>query len=107
MLTAVNSVLGVSGAARASSAGVSLAQGSGAGAAPSTPFADLVHDAVGSVNRLEEQADQAINGLMTGSGVDVHQALIADQKAGMAFELVLSMRNKAVQAYQSVMNMQF
>ena len=105
MLTAVHSVMAASGAASASSAGSSIAQGSGA--VPTTPFADLVHDAVGSVHHLEQQADQAITGLMTGSGVDVHQALIADQKASMAFELVLSVRNKAVQAYQSMMNMQF
>jgi len=44
---------------------------------------------------------------MTGSGVDVHQAMIATEKADMAFELVLAVRNKAVQAYQSVMGMQF
>ena len=44
---------------------------------------------------------------MTGAGVDVHQAMIATQKAQMAFELALSVRNKAVQAYQSVMGMQF
>jgi flagellar hook-basal body complex protein FliE len=44
---------------------------------------------------------------MTGSGVDVHQAMIAAQKASMAFELALSVRNKAVQAYQQVIGMQF
>ena len=45
--------------------------------------------------------------MMTGSGADVHQAMIATQKASMAFELALAVRNKAVQAYQSVMGMQF
>jgi flagellar hook-basal body complex protein FliE len=44
---------------------------------------------------------------MAGSGVDVHQAMIATQKASMAFELALAVRNKAVQAYQQVMGMQF
>jgi flagellar hook-basal body complex protein FliE len=44
---------------------------------------------------------------MTGSGVDVHQAMIATQKASMGFELALAVRNKAVQAYQSVIGMQF
>ena len=75
-------------------------------AAPA-PFADLLTDAVGQVNQLEDQARAAVGGLMTGSGVDVHQAMIATQKADMAFELVLAVRNKAVQAYQSVMSMQF
>jgi len=71
------------------------------------PFAGLFTDAVGQVNQLESQAHAAVSGLMTGSGVDVHQAMIATEKASMAFELVLAVRNKAVQAYQSVMGMQF
>ncbi|MGA2216584.1 MAG: flagellar hook-basal body complex protein FliE [Terracidiphilus sp.] len=71
------------------------------------PFADLFTDAVGQVNRLEDQAHTAVAGLMTGSGVDVHQAMIATQKADMAFELALAVRNKAVQAYQQVIGMQF
>jgi len=71
------------------------------------PFSDLLTDAVGQVNQLEGQAATAVTGLMTGSGVDVHQAMIATQKASMAFELTLAVRNKAVQAYQSVIGMQF
>lgn len=72
-----------------------------------TPFSGLLSDAVGQVDALEKQAHAAVSGLMTGSGVDVHQAMIATQKADMTFELALSIRNKAVQAYQSVMGMQF
>ena len=72
-----------------------------------TPFSDLMSDAVGEMNRLQDQAQQAIVGLMTGSGADVHQAMIATEKASMAFELSLAVRNKAIQAYQQVMSMQF
>ncbi len=79
----------------------------GARKAASTPFASLLTDAVGQVNSLESQARATVDGLMTGSGVDVHQAMIATQKADMAFELALAVRNKAVQAYQQVMGMQF
>ena len=71
------------------------------------PFSNLLTDAVAQVNTLESQARTTVAGLMTGSGVDVHQAMIATQKADMAFELALSVRNKAVQAYQQVMGMQF
>ena len=78
----------------------------GAGATP-TPFSDLLTDAVGQVDQLEAQANTAVAGLMTGSGVDVHQAMIATEKASMAFEMALSVRNKAVQAYQQVIGMQF
>ena len=79
--------------------------GTGSGAA--TPFADLLTGAVSEVNALETQASSAVEGLMSGSGVDVHPAMIATQKADMAFELALAVRNKAVAAYQQVMGMQF
>jgi flagellar hook-basal body complex protein FliE len=75
--------------------------------AQSAPFSDLLTDAVGRVNQLEDQAHNAVAGLMTGTGVDVHQAMIATEKASMAFETALAVRNKAVQAYQTVIGMQF
>lgn len=88
------------------SAGTPSAAAAGAGLSP-TPFSDLLTDAVGQVDQLESQAHAAVTGLMTGTGVDVHQAMIAAEKANMAFELALAVRNKAVQAYQSVLGMQF
>ena len=105
MLAAVNPITAAAGAASTSITN-SLAAEAGQNPA-SSPFADLISDAVGQANLLEQQAQTAVTGLMTGSGVDVHQAMIATQKADMAFELVLAVRNKAVQAYQSVMGMQF
>ncbi len=71
------------------------------------PFYNLLSDAVGDVSRLENEAQKTMDGLMTGAGVDVHQAMIATEKASMAFELSLAVRNKAIQAYQQVMGMQF
>ena len=79
----------------------------GAQGATPPPFADLLTDAIGNINQLEDQARISVDGMMAGSGVDVHQAMIATQKASMAFELALAVRNKAVQAYQSVIGMQF
>jgi flagellar hook-basal body complex protein FliE len=112
MIPAVSTVAADSTAAANSGAGISAAFVSGfepgakAAAAP-TPFADLITDAVGQVNQLQEQANTTVRGLMTGADVDVHQAMIATEKASMAFELALAVRNKAVQAYESVMGMQF
>jgi flagellar hook-basal body complex protein FliE len=71
------------------------------------PFAGLLKDAIHSEQSLEDQASAAAEGLMTGQGVDVHQAMIAAQKANLAFEMALAVRNKAVAAYQQVMQMQF
>lgn len=94
--------------AAAGVAGIAPIQSVGAVAtAATTPFSDLLTDAVGQMNTLDTQARTAVDGLMSGTGVDVHQAMIATQKASMSFELALAVRNKAVQAYQSVMGMQF
>jgi flagellar hook-basal body complex protein FliE len=93
--------------AASSPAGLAVGASSTAGKAATAPFADLFSDAVSQGSQLEEQARAAVSGLMTGSGVDVHQAMIATQKASMAFELALAVRNKAVQAYQQVLGMQF
>ncbi len=75
--------------------------------AESIPFSNLIKNAVRSEQQLEDQASSAVEGLINGSGVDIHHAMIATQKANLAFELALSVRNKAVAAYQQVMQMQF
>jgi len=107
MLTAIHTV-GALDSLRSSGIGSTAAQSpGGANAGQAAPFSDLLSDAVGQVNTLEDQARTAVEGLMTGTGVDVHSAMIATQKASMAFELALAVRNKAVQAYQSVLGMQF
>lgn len=72
-----------------------------------TPFAGLIRNAIGSVQNLENQATATVQGLITGQGVDVHQAMIATEKADMSFEMALAVRNKAVAAYQQMMQMQF
>jgi flagellar hook-basal body complex protein FliE len=109
MSSAVQSVVSAANTLSGAAASSPFANASPwAGAAPvQAPFADLLADAAGQVNQLEAQAQSAVTGLMTGNGVDVHTALIATQKADMAFELALALRNKAVQAYQSVIGMQF
>lgn len=103
MISALSTVSAVTGAG--TSAGITPQPVSPA--ASPEPFSDLLTDAVGQVNQLEAQANAAVTGLMTGTGVDVHTAMIATEKANMTFELALAVHNKAVQAYQAVMGMQF
>ncbi len=107
MLAAINAVGVTPDAGNSASRAAGLLSGGAPPARAPVPFADLIADTVGQVGQLEQQANAAVSGLMTGSGVDVHQAMIATEKANMAFELALAVRNKAVQAYQSVMGMQF
>jgi flagellar hook-basal body complex protein FliE len=80
---------------------------SGAGSAAGTPFAGMFQTMVQQTGALDQKASQAVTGLLNGSGVEIHDAMIATQKADMAFELALQVRNKAVGAYQQMMGMQF
>lgn len=96
----------ISTAAAAAISGQSLAP-AGATDTDKAPFAGLFKSAVGNVQNLQDQAANAVQGLITGQGVDVHQAMIATQKADMSFEMALAVRSKAVAAYQQIMQMQF
>jgi flagellar hook-basal body complex protein FliE len=100
---------GVSGSVGlgAASAGVAGAGAAGASSAAGMPFAGVFRSMVEQTSALDEKASQAVTGLLNGQGVEIHDAMIATQKADMAFELALQVRNKAVAAYQQMMGMQF
>ena len=66
-------------------------------------FSQILDQSVGKVNRLQNSADKAINDLTTGNRGDLHQTMIAVEKASIAFELMLQIRNKIVTAYETVM----
>lgn len=90
------------------SAAVQISQAAvGQAAAPAAPFSGMLHSMVQQTAALDRTAAEAVTGLMSGQGVEVHEAMIATQKADMAFELALQVRNKAVGAYQQMMSMQF
>ena len=97
---------GVSSAVAGSTLGLTSPATAGAGSA-ATPFSGVFQSLVEQTSALDAKASAAVTGLLSGQGVDIHEAMIATEKADMAFELALSVRNKAVQAYQSVMGMQF
>ncbi len=72
-----------------------------------TPFSGIFQSIVAQTSSLDQKASDAVTGLISGKGVEVHDAMISTQKADMAFELALQVRNKAVGAYTQMMGMQF
>ena len=70
-------------------------------------FGGMLQAAQQQIKATDTAAQQAVTGLLSGQGVDVHEAMIATQKADLTFELALQVRNKAVAAYQQMMGMQF
>jgi len=74
------------------------------GADAGASFADSLTAAVQDANAKSQAADHAVQALMVGEG-SLHQTMIAMQDASVAMEMVLAVRNKALEAYQEIMRM--
>jgi len=68
-------------------------------------FARQLLDALEEVNRLQLEADRSIARLVAGEEVDLHQVDIAGEKAQLALQLTMQLRNKVLEAYQEIMRM--
>ena len=69
-------------------------------------FRSLFESSLTQVENLRSDAAQAVENLIAGQGGELHTVVLATQKAELAFELGLQVRNKVVQAYQEIMRMQ-
>jgi flagellar hook-basal body complex protein FliE len=76
----------------------------GSGAEGATAFAESLAGLVENVEKSSAEANTAIQG-MVDKNTDVHEAMIALQRAEMALQLTVQVRNKVVQAYQDIMRM--
>jgi flagellar hook-basal body complex protein FliE len=89
--------------------GVSGLSGAGqAGGAPKVEgkdFKSVLVDSLNEVNRLQTEADQGVQKLMTGESKNVAEVFAAVNKAGIAFDLLMEVRNKLTDAYQEIQQM--
>jgi len=70
---------------------------------PSAPsFKDLLMQNIQEVNDLQVDADAAVEDLTAGKRADPETVLLATQKADMAFQMLLQVRNKVVDAYDEL-----
>ena len=70
-------------------------------------FMETLRGAMDQTKELQGAADAKVAGLLDGSGMDVHSAMIAVEQADLSFQLMMQVRNKIVQAYQQVSQMAF
>jgi flagellar hook-basal body complex protein FliE len=75
-------------------------------AGPTGGFGQVLGDLVQGVNAKQNSATDAVNGLISGDGVSLHQAMIAMEEASVSFQLMVEVRNKLLESYQEVMRMQ-
>ena len=69
-------------------------------------FGEMLGKAIETVNAHHLEADQATVDLATGRSSDVHQAMIAIEKADVSFRMLMQVRNKIVSAYETIMRTQ-
>jgi len=74
-------------------------------AAGGASFKDVLIDSIKQVNDMQLQADQAMNRLATGETDNVSEVMTAVEKADLAFQLLMQIRNKLVDAYQEIRQM--
>lgn len=75
--------------------------------ASSGGFGDVLKNAISQVSNLQGGADQQVNTLLQGGSADMSKVMISVEKADVAFQLMMQVRNKIVSAYQDIEKMQF
>ncbi|MFQ5671645.1 MAG: flagellar hook-basal body complex protein FliE [Nitrospinales bacterium] len=69
-------------------------------------FTDTLAESLNRVNEIQQDADKAIEKLVSGKTQNIHETMLAVGKADMAFRMTMQVRNKIVEAYQEVLRMQ-
>jgi flagellar hook-basal body complex protein FliE len=69
-------------------------------------FGKVIKGAVDRVNGLERDANNSIVDLLKGK-TDIHETMINLQKVDISMRLLLTIRNKAVEAYKEIIHMNF
>ncbi len=88
----------------AGSAGVNAAQSVTPRAADG--FGDTINKALEAVSDAEFAADAIAESVATGGDATVQELMVSMTKAQLNVDLLVQVRNKAVEAYQEIMRMQ-
>jgi flagellar hook-basal body complex protein FliE len=74
--------------------------------APSEGFGQMLDGLVATVDAKQETAKTLTRKVLMGDTDQLHQSVIAMQEAGVAFSMMVEVRNKLVESYQELMRMQ-
>ena len=98
-----NPIAGISSAAQS-------AQPASAAAAAGGDKNEFFRTLDGVMNQVDDASGDAqtkVREMLQGNGQDLHTAMIAVEKADLSFQLMMQVRNKIIQAYQTISQMQF
>lgn len=69
-------------------------------------FGDFLAQSIGNVNKMQQNADVAVQELASGKSQNLHETLLAVEKADIAFKTMNQIRTKVIDAYKEIMRMQ-
>lgn len=69
-------------------------------------FGDTLNQAIADVNSLQSEAGKAVEKMVAGESTDLHDVMIAVEKARTSFDLLMEIRNKTIDVYREIMRMQ-
>ena len=69
-------------------------------------FADMFENFIKGVDRKKKVAKNEVQDLILGKSDNIHEAMVKVQEAGVAFNLMIQVRNKLVDSYKELMRMQ-
>lgn len=72
---------------------------------PQIGFGDFLKDAIGKVNELELQSKHNDDMLAIGEIDNIHEVMIASQKADVALQFTMEVKNKIMEAYKEIMRL--
>ena len=82
------------------------AEGGGKAREGGIDFKAGLNRAIDGLNRVQNEADDMVAKMVTGEVEDIHQVVLAVEKANLSMQLAVQVRNKVVEAYQEIMHMQ-
>jgi flagellar hook-basal body complex protein FliE len=85
---------------------IGLPSVSAPGASPTQGFGQLLDGVVATVDSKQQAAGALTRQVLLGETDQLHQSVIAMQEAGVAFSMMVEVRNKLVESYQELMRMQ-
>jgi flagellar hook-basal body complex protein FliE len=98
-LSGINSLTGVGGTPAPTQLGPT-------GATSGSSFGSVLGGVVDNLSGLQSTANALAVKAVTGDLTDIHQATLAATRAQVTMDLVSAVRNKGVEAFNSIMNMQ-
>ncbi len=79
---------------------------SSASSSTSNAFSDMLNQVMEQTGATENEAQKQATSLLTGETDSIHSVVLASEKAEVALQLTLQIRNKVLDAYNEVMRMQ-